>query len=243
MNRILRAVLGVLLVASGAWGSDYIFPIAGHTRGLDGSHYAEALAFNASRVPITVEFTGSYARPGATCRQVASIVVQPGEWLNLDRSCNDVYAVMVHTDAPMYVRDLVDSYVSSGVRTCRIPTPETWVPAGASALIRPVEISSLFPSRANLVIINPSAAVLHVSIAVERPESRSARTDTLSVAPFSLSFTPLAALPEPPPDVTGMPLVISGEHTLRVTADGPYYAGVSAWRYGSPVYIEGIALE
>ena len=245
-----RAVLLLLLAPSLFAQHEYIIPMVGSAAGIDADHHAAASVLNPTARTAHIRVTGVYPVFGdSPCEVQVPQELAPrsrgGIGFGVNCSGKRLAAVSIASDEPLVVENTVTSFLRR--LECQIHDVQdldagtAWVPIAVEALTYG-EFDESVSLRANLLLINPNAYALRVRVEVRRPEANGGfRVETLVVAPHTTILHPLAAVPLA---ASPFPIIVSGHHDVLVSADGPFWAGVSSLTSrGGNVFREAIALE
>jgi hypothetical protein len=245
-----RAVLLLLFAPSLFAQHQYIIPMVGSAPGIDADHYAGASILNPTARTAHIRVTGVYpvfGPPQCNVQVPQELVPRGREGIVFPVNCpgRPLAAVSIESDEPLVVKTFITSFLRRfDVQihdVQQIDAGTAWVPIGVEALTSG-EFDEEHGLRANLLLINPNAYALRVRIEVNRPEAGvPARVETLVVAPQTTILHPLAAVPVPPQP---FPTIVTGHHDVLLSADGPFWAGVSSLTTnGGNHFQEAVALE
>jgi len=244
----IHVLIASLVLALGLSAAEYryILPVAGYSLGQDGtSLYAYTVVTNLSPRPATLRTTNVYPlvadRPCNVSTTSAS-TLEPNARVRISPMiCMDrLSSIEIVSDEPLSVRTELDTKRwAFGTDRQIIQAPTDWIAAGATSVTEAI-IRDDSNWRANLLLINPSDQQLTVQVQVDRPEVHNSATHTFELAPRSTRIVNIPEVRRVPLD----PFVSSGEgrHILRISANGPYQAGMSSVSYGVSMYVPATPL-
>ena len=224
----------------------YLVPLAGYIATSDGTyHYATTVLQNLSPRTATVRASDAYplnpGRPCSTGGEPFTIAAQSRRTISPMSCMAAASALEIVSSEKLIVRMELDTHKTRvlGWDKQVIDAPTAWIPAGVTAVTEAV-IRFDGPRTANLLVVNPSAETLTMTVDMSRPEIRMSSTTTIQVPPHSMRMVPLEEVrnPNPPPFIYSL----EGRHLLRLTANGPWQGGVSSLYEGPSMYMPATPL-
>jgi hypothetical protein len=239
-------VIASLAISMSAAAAEYryILPFAGYARANDGMWlYSYTVVTNLSPRPATITTTDVYPVFADTpCSTPAPATLEPHARLRISPMIcmGRLSSLAIVSDEPLSVRTELDTKKPAfGSDRQIIDAFTDWIPAGVESVTEAI-IRDDSGWGANLVLINPSDQPLVVNVAIDRPEVNRSTSMTIDVAPKSTRITQIPELRRANPT----PFITSGEgrHLLRISANGPYQAGLSSNSYGVSMYVPATQL-
>ena len=235
----MRTILSIALLFAATTLSgqySYLVPVAGSGSGFQHDYQSDALVTNVGAGTATVRVTTLYLpAPASPCPfPPPQRMLAPGESAHMNPLCGPLMAYAIDSDQPLAVTAAVRIGFVTGCPAGagaeqKLDVPATFVPANTPAVVGEFKNGQTW--RAKLVVINPNDQSITVSVAVSRYDSALRSTvgstfRTYTVPARALLFQPLEEVPVTPPP-NDPDFLIVPEHTLRISSDGEFQAGVS----------------
>jgi hypothetical protein len=233
--RSLTAIALCLVARSAAAQFTYVIPAAGSGVGFQVSFESDAVVTNLGSSIATVRM-GALFLPasGIDCVSTPEIrTLATGLSAHVKPVCGPVFAYTIQSDQPLAATAVVRTYFT---RECQNTNTEQKLDVASAFTAANVpsvvgEFKNGQTWRAKLIVINPNDRPITAQVTISRYDSAlrsfvGTLARAFAVPPRGMLFQPLEEVSvTPPPNDPDFLLV--PEHSLRITADGDYLAGVS----------------